>query len=559
MPQVSSPPSGARWIAAGILCSRLAGFLRDRVLAHYFGLGAYADVFRVALRGPNMLQNLLGEGTLSASFIPVYARLREEGRASEARAFAGAAFGLLAVLVAAIVVAGVLLAAPLVATLAPGFLEDGGAGVDRYGLTVRAVRWMFPMTGLLVLAAWTLAVLNSHRRFLLPYVAPVLWNAAIATAVVWVAHRSGAREPADLVIAGCVGALVGALLQFAVQLPLAARLVGGLRPALAPSTIGLREALGTFGPALLARGAVQLSAYLDLLLASFLAAGAIAALGVASSLYFLPISVFAMSVSAAELPELAAATTGLEGEDPWKEFRRRVAAGLTQTAFLTIPSAVVFWTFGSWIVATLYETGAFGPAETRLTYCVLAAYAGGLVASGASRLLQNAFYAAGEARRPARVAILRMTVSAGLGLPAMLMLDRYAVGGSGLRFGAVGLSLASAVASWTELVLLSRALRRTVHRFALPWRRWGQIWLLALGCAAAAAALGWSMRSGGVSRPASLAASLALFGLAYAAAASRLGFEEGKSWLGRFGRLPSGWKRPGLGRLSRLGRRQDRP
>jgi putative peptidoglycan lipid II flippase len=542
MPQMSGPRprSGARWIAAGILASRLAGFLRDRVLAHYLGLGAYADVFRVALRGPNMLQNLLGEGTLSAAFIPVYARMREAGRAEDARRFAGATLGLLVAVVAAVAGLGVLFAGPLVSALAPGFLEDRGTAVDRHALAVRSFRWMFPMTGFLVLSAWALAILNSHRRFLLPYLAPIAWNAAIAAAVLWVA-RGGAPVPLpDLVLAACAGAFAGGVLQFAIQLPLAVRLAGGLSPSMSLAAPGVREALGTFGPALVARGAVQISAYLDLLLASFLAVGAIAALGIAANLYILPISVFAMSVSAAELPELAAASARREegDSDEWHEFRRRVAAGLTQTAFLTVPCMVGYCFFGDWVVATLYETGAFGRAETALTSWILAGYSLGLVASGASRLLQNAFYAAGEPRRPARAALVRMAVSASVGLPLMLALDRQAVDGSALRFGAVGLALASAAAAWTELAMLSHGLRRAVHRFALPWRRWSQFAAVAVGSALAAAGLGMGMAALGA--PATVRATLAAaaFPVLYLGLSAALGFDEGKAWLGRFAQLP---------------------
>ncbi|MDX1645180.1 MAG: lipid II flippase MurJ, partial [Thermoanaerobaculia bacterium] len=169
---------GATKVAAGILLSRLSGFVRDASLAYYFGAGPHADVFRTVLRGPNILQNLLGEQTLSASFIPVYSRLSDEDPERAGR-LAGAVFTLLLVVVTVLVILGIVLAEPLVTLLAPGFLIVEPGSTDRFALAVRAVRWIFPMTGVLVLSAWALGVLNSHRRFFVSYVAPVAWNAAI--------------------------------------------------------------------------------------------------------------------------------------------------------------------------------------------------------------------------------------------------------------------------------------------------------------------------------------------------------------------------------------------
>jgi putative peptidoglycan lipid II flippase len=157
-----APPSSsasARLVAAGILLSRIAGLVRERVFAQFFATSLYADAFRVALRMPNALQTLLGEGTLSASFIPVYAELLERGRKEEAGRVAGAIFALLLATAGALSLLGVLLAPLLVTIFAAGFQGE------RRELTIACVRIIFPMTGLLVLSAWALGILNSHRRF----------------------------------------------------------------------------------------------------------------------------------------------------------------------------------------------------------------------------------------------------------------------------------------------------------------------------------------------------------------------------------------------------------
>src|SRR5262245_30670769 len=170
--------AAAALVAAGIFLSRIVGLIRERVLATYFGASLHADVFAAGLRMPNVVQNLLGEGTLSASFIPVYSELLGQGRTKEAGRLAGAMFALLLGIAGAISVIGALLAPLLVAVFAPGF--EG----ERRALTIQIVRILFPMTGVLVLSAWALGILNSHRKFFLPYFAPVLWNVAIVAALI---------------------------------------------------------------------------------------------------------------------------------------------------------------------------------------------------------------------------------------------------------------------------------------------------------------------------------------------------------------------------------------
>ena len=273
-------------VGAGILLSRIAGLIRERVFAHYLGNSDAAGAFKAALRIPNLLQNLFGEGVLSASFIPVYARLRAEGREQEAGQMAGVIASLLTLIVALLVVLGTMASGSLIDIIAPGFSGDVRA------LTIRLVRIMFPGVGLLVLSAWCLGVLNSHRQFFLSYVAPVLWNVAQITALIVFGSRlsSSRAEQMDLVRVVSWSTVIGAALQFGVQLPVAIRLVRGLRPGLSLQSASVRRVLSSFTPVVIGRGVVQLSAYIDQLLASYLGAPAVAAMFYAQQLYLLPIS-----------------------------------------------------------------------------------------------------------------------------------------------------------------------------------------------------------------------------------------------------------------------------
>jgi putative peptidoglycan lipid II flippase len=537
--KVPPPSGGAVTIAAGILLSRVIGLLRERAIAYYFGLGPYADVLRMALRAPNILQNLLGEGTLSAAFIPIYSRLIEEGKREEAGRFAGAIFGLLTAAAAVLSLLGVLLARPIVAVLARGFLGDTG-GVDRFELTVTTTRIIFPMTGFLVLSVWALGVLNSHRRFFLPYFAPVIWNSSIIGALIWAGGLGrGGTDLERLLFAACWGALAGGLLQFLIQLPGVARVLRGFRLSFSTRVPGVKEALAAFGPVVAGRGVVQLSGYLDVFLASYLVPGALAALSAGQMLYTLPISLFGMSVAAAELPELSRLQQGGGGSDA---LIVRIRRSLRQMAFLNVPTFLGYLAFGFLLVAALNRTGRFGLAETWLVYLVLFGYTLGLLASTSSRRLQTTFYALGETRTPARIAATRVGLSAALGIPLMLALDRIPVvalagadaGRSGLRLGAVGLALASGAGSWFELLRLRAALMRRIPELRLPWRETGRLLLLAAGASLPAALL-WAVLP--PLHPLLLAPLvLAPFALVYLGLARILAPEELAFWVGRFGR-----------------------
>lgn len=441
-----SSARSAHWVAAGILVSRITGLLRDTATAVYLGTSPFASIFRAALRMPNVLQNLLGEGTLSASFIPVYAELLEQGREEEAGRVAGAVFALVLAVAGGLALLGILLAPALVDIFLPGF-----EGAQRE-LTIASVRIIFPMTGVLVLSAWALGILNSHRRFFLPYVAPVVWNAAIIGTFILVGGRVDDRR---LVIALAWGALVGGLLQFGIQLPWVVRVERRLKVAWDTRLAGVRTAVRNAGPAILGRGVVQLSGWVDLALSSLLWGGALAVLSYAQTFYMLPISLFGMSVAAAELPELARQRTGAA-----EALRARTNAGLRRIALLVVPSVVGYLTLGDVVVAALYQHGQFAKADTVVVALTLAGYAIGLLASTATRLFSSTFYALHDTRTPARIAFVRVVLAAALGAALMFPLERVAVLGRPL--GTAGLSLGAGLAAWVEWALLRRTLRSRI-------------------------------------------------------------------------------------------------
>jgi putative peptidoglycan lipid II flippase len=514
----------AALVATGILLSRIAGLARERVLAIYFGTGLHADVWSAGLRLPNVLQNLLGEGTLSASFIPAYSALLGQGRTKEAGRVAGAMFALLLSIAGGLALLGVALAPLLVTVFTPGF--EG----QRRELMITVVRIAFPMTGVLVLSAWALGVLNSHRQFFLPYFAPVLWNAAIiATLVVF-----GSRLDLDaLLLAAAWGALAGGVLQLAVQLPKVLKLDREIRLNNGRNEPAFREAVAKAAPAIMGRGVVQLSSYVDLVLASLLAIGALARLRYAQTLYVLPVSLFGMSVAAAELPELAR-----DGALATDALRERAVIALRRVAFYVVPSVVAFVALGDVLVAGLFRAGEFTAADVKVVWLTLIGYSAGLLASTATRVYQSAFFALRDTATPARVAGLRVLAAFAAGSVLMVQFEPISVLGTtisagmfagaavdGLPLGPLGLSAGAAVGAWLEWWLLRRRLVAKIGNVALGSDLLTRMASAALG--AAVVARGLAAVVPGSPLPTALLAT-ATYGVTYFAAARFAGVAEAR-------------------------------
>jgi putative peptidoglycan lipid II flippase len=497
-------------VASGIFLSRIVGLVRQRFINGAFGQSNTADAIAAALRIPNMLQNLLGEGVLSASFIPVYARLLAEGDEEEADRVAGGIFGALALLASAVVLAGVLVTPYLIYAVAPGF--EG----PKRDLTIWLVRILFPGLGLLVLSAWCLGILNSHRKFFLSYTAPVLWNLAIiATLVIF---RAQPQE--KLAVTFAWGFVAGCALQFGAQVPVVLRLAPKLRPRIDTHSAQVREVIRNFIPVFVSRGVVQISAYVDTMLASELGRGAVAGLANAQTLYLLPIGLFGMSVSAAELPAMSSAL-GTTAEVA-AHLRRRLNAGLRQIAFFIVPSAMGFLALGGVIVALLFQTRRFTAADSQYDWAILAGSAVGLLAQTLGRLYSSTYYALRDTRTPLRFAVIRVVLTTALGFLCSIPLPHWL--GIDPKWGAAGLTASAGVAGWLEFTLLRRTLNRRIGSTGLPGSLVAKLWLSALIAAAAA----WAVKlAAGATHPLTGGVAIvATYGLVYFAAAWLLRIEE---------------------------------
>jgi putative peptidoglycan lipid II flippase len=499
-------------VAVGIMVSRLMGLVRQKVFAYYLGTSLEADAFNAAFRIPNLLQNLLGEGVLSASFIPVYARLRARGDDDGRRAVAGAVLGLISLSAAVVVLAGTLAAPWLVAILAPGF------EAAQRELTITLVRILFAGSGLLVVSAWCLGVLNSHGKFLLSYASPVIWNAAMIATLWW---QGAHLRPGVLVEYLAWGSVVGSALQVAVQWPVVRPLLGAFGLSLGRGVAPIETVIRTFVPAVVGRGAAQLSAYIDTMIASALLEGSMTILANVQTLYMLPVSLFGMSVSAAELPSMAG--EAVQGDGSTGRLRARLDRGLGRILFFVLPSAVAFVVVGDAIGALVFQGGRFGRAETGWLWGTLAASAVGLLATTLGRLYTSALYALHDARTPQRIALVRLTVGAILGaLGALWVTDALALDP---RWKVAALVLGSGSAAWLELALLRRAVADRLGPSPTPA---GGAVLRVCAAAAVASAVVVLLRTMGLDTRAPISAALVVvaFGVAYAGSALALRIPE---------------------------------
>ena len=489
--EVKRPRAGfAVLVAAGILLSRLSGLVRQKIFAHYLGNSDAAGVFSAAYRIPNFLQNLFGEGVLSASFIPVYARLLAEGEEELAGRVAGIIASLLALTVALLVLLGIVFTPWLLIVIAPGFNGEVRE------LTIQVVRILFPGIGLLVLSSWCLGILNSHRKFFLSYVAPVLMNIVmIATLVIF----GGRVSDRALAVWASWGTVVGAAAQLGIQIPFVFRYAKHLRFAIDTTLEPVRQVVKNFTPVVIGRGVVQLSAYLDNLLATLLGTAAAAALSYAQLISLLPISLFGMSVAAAELPQMSSAL-GTD-EEIYAALRTRMARGLRQIAFFVVPSVIAFIAIGNAIVALLYQGGRFGPGDTLYVWYILIGSTVGLLAVTLGRLYSSAFYALRDTKTPLRYAMMRVALTGVLGylfaIPLRpLLIDALQLAhvplpmiqGSTKPLGAIALTATAGVAGWLEFLLLRRALGRRIGPVPLSRTYLASLWASAIAAGIAGAA-----------------------------------------------------------------------
>lgn len=468
-------------VGAGMLFSRIAGFIRSYLVTKYLGTSTMeADAYTMASNIPNFLQNLLGEGVLSASLIPVYSSMLERRQQEEADRVARAVLGLLALVTAVVVLIGVVFTPQLMPLFAYGYSGE------KRELTMLLIRIIFPGIGLLVFSAWCLAILNSHHQFFLAYFAPVLWNAALIAALLIGPHD----DPQRLAVWLAWAFVIGSALQLGVQVPSVWRIMAPSWTS-AKHTINehVRQVTRSSVPVFFARGVVQVSAYIDRQIASTLKFdGAVAALSNSVQLYQLPVGLFGMAISSAALPSMSAAAES----NVLDLLRERLLGSQRAIAVLVIPSMIAFICFGDVMTALLFEHGRTTHRDTLLMWATLAGSAVGLLSTTIARLYSAAFYALKDTHTPMRFAIIRVALVSVLGFLLARTLPGYLhLTAEQQRYATAGLTVSAGIAGWVEFALLRQALQRRLGAVGIPFWFLFKAWLLAVVAAVPATGLRW--------------------------------------------------------------------
>lgn len=402
-----------------ILVSRLLGFVRERAVAEVFGRTAETDAFKAAFNIPDLMYFLLVGGAITAAFIPVFTGYLARGEEAEGWRVASTFLNGTAAALVLLTLAGIAFApqlAPLVAYAFTGRQRE---------LLVELMRWMFPAVFFTALAGLGIGVLNSYRRFALPLVGPILYNAAIIASAYVLGPRMGIRGMA-------VGTVAGAALNAALQWAQVARWHWHWRPVLDLRHEGVRRLYRIMAPALFGLSITQLSLIVSTSLASTLPAGSITALGLANRVMQFPLGIFAMGLSTVTYPTMAAHVA--LGE--MRRFGAVVTASLRGVLFFTVPSAVGLGVLAEPVVRVLFEAGQFSLQDSQATARALRFYAGALVFQSAIQILTRAFYSQQDTRTPVRVSALALALNAALSL-AFLRWTRLEHAGLALAFTVV--------------------------------------------------------------------------------------------------------------------------
>ena len=429
-------------IGSATLLSRIFGFLRDVVIAGYFGAGLGSDAFFVAFRIPNLLRRLFAEGSLSIAFIPVFTEYLTNKGKDEAFKLAESAILLLSIILTILVLFGILLSPLIIRIIAPGFVGSP----EKLSLTITLTRIMFPYIFFIGMVALCMGILNVLGHFAAPALAPVFLNLAMIGGVFFISpHLS---EP----ITGlAIGVIIGGVLQLLLQIPFIIRKGVFFWKKTRIYHVGLKKVGLLMLPTVFGAAVYQINILVGTLLASLLPEGSVSYLYYADRLVQFPLGIFAVATATAVLPSLSrqAAAEDLAG------VRETFVHAMNLVFFITIPSMVGLIILREPIISLLFKRGAFDAETTRLTAVALLYYGMGLWAFSAVRIVVSTFYALQDTKTPVRMAVV--SVIANIVLAVLLM--------GPLGHGAIALS--TSLASMLNLALLIRALRVTLGSLEL--------------------------------------------------------------------------------------------
>ncbi len=433
--------------AAGLMSiatfiSRILGYVKDMILARYFGATGTADVFFVAFRIPNLLRELFAEGSMSSAFVPVVTEYQTKHGKDEANRLVRATFIFILVFVGIICVLGIIFAPVIVSAIAPGFLKDP----EKFSNTVLLTRIMFPFLLFISLAALTMGALNARGVFFVPALAPAFLNIVIIICVVTLSMQF-----ADPIVAVAIGVTVGGLVQFLIQMPSFFKKGYGLFTAHGSRLTtkefrhpGVKRIGMLILPATAGMAVAQINIFISTILASYLPEGSITYLYYSMRLIQFPIGIFGVAMAMAVLPALSEHSVKGEIEKVKEDF----SFALRLLFFITVPAMIGLIALNVQIVSTLFQRGKFDYLATIGTSDALMFYSLGIWAIVGVRVVTSTFYSMQDTKTPVKIAAAAMLINIILSLLLMGPMKHN------------GLAFANAIASCCNFMLLFYFLRK---------------------------------------------------------------------------------------------------
>ena len=461
--------SGA--MGAATMTSRVLGLVREQVYAAFMGTSWQASAFYTAFVVPNLFRRLLGEGVLTATFIPIFKdKEKNEGEVSMWRAANAVISGLFVFTLAIVILVMTGISVALTwFHLAP-----------ETRLMLQLLQTMFPYMLLVCLAATCMGMLNARGHFFVPALGPALLNIAMISSVLFLAPKMGTTLEEQM-FGLALGVLVAGLAQALFQMP--ALFKEGYRYQwVSPwSDPTVREVVKRMVPGAVGVAAFQINVVVTYGL-GFLGENKeiIADFNYAVRLMELPQGVFGVSLATFLLPALS----GLAAEKKYDEFRGTLKQGASYLIFLNLLAAVFLFVLAEPIIRLLFERGKFTPASTINVSYALACLAPGLIGFSLVNILARAFYALNDVKTPMRISVFCLALNLILAVVFLVV----------LKLGASGLAIANTMSSICNLVLLIHALRRKLKTLDLGGMQ-SQLWRIAL-MALAAGVIAWGVSVG---------------------------------------------------------------
>ena len=430
--------------AAGLMSiatfiSRLLGYIKDMILAVFFGATGLSDTFFVAFRIPNLLRELFAEGSMSSAFIPVMTEYQTKQGVEEAKRLVGITFTFILIFVGLICIMGIIFSPTIVTVIAPGFLSMP----EKFSLTVLLTRLMFPFLLFISLAALAMGALNTRRIFFIPALAPAMLNITIIIIVLMLAPRM--KQP---IVAVAIGVALGGFIQFAFQLTSFFRNGYSLRPEYDFRHPGLKKMSILILPATMGMAVAQMNIFVSTILASYLSEGSITYLYYSMRLIQFPIGIFGVAMGMAVLPTLS--EHAVKGE--YEKLRDDFSFALRLLFFITIPAMAGLIALREPIVNILFQRGNFDYAATTGTAQALLFYSFGIWAIVGVRVVTASFYSMQDTRTPVKIAAVALITNIIFSLILMKPLKHS------------GLAFANAIASSVNFIFLFYLLRKRLQR-----------------------------------------------------------------------------------------------